>query len=129
MFVHSTSFQFDVDADPTSLGVVQEIYRALVQDEQRNAAIIYDVEDALQRGRHCLILTSRTAHMEVLAQGLREAGYAPVLLHGKLGAKARRAAVGALQVNEDGRPLLAVATGSYIGEGFDCPALDTVFLV
>jgi superfamily II DNA or RNA helicase len=46
-----------------------------------------------------------------------------------LGAKARRAAVESLQVSENGSPLLAVATGSYIGEGFDCPALDTVFLV
>ena len=46
-----------------------------------------------------------------------------------MGAKARRAAVDSLKVTDNGPPLLAIATGSYIGEGFDCPALDTVFLV
>ncbi len=67
--------------------------------------------------------------MELLAQGLREVGHTPVVLHGRLGAKARRTAIDALKVTNDGPPLLAVATGPYIGEGFDCPALDTVFLV
>jgi Lhr-like helicase len=73
-------------------GVIQDIYRALVNDEQRNTAIIDDVQDAVRRGRHCLILTNRTAHMEHLAQRLQDEGLAPVLLHDKLGAKARRKA-------------------------------------
>lgn len=45
-----------------------------------------------------------------------------------MGAKARAAALDRLADPPDGKPLLAVATASYIGEGFDCPALDTVFL-
>ena len=45
-----------------------------------------------------------------------------------MGAKARAAAHARLQTSDNGSPLLAVATGSYIGEGFDCPALDTLFL-
>ena len=129
VLVHRTTFRYDANVDCSTLGVIQDIYRSLVNDEQRNAAIIEDVQDALGRGRHCLLLTSRTAHMEILAHGLREAGHSPVTLHGHLGAKARRAAIDSLKVADSGPPLLAVATGPYIGEGFDCPALDTVFLV
>lgn len=129
VLVHRTAFHHEAEVDTSTLGAIQEIYGALVHDEQRNAAIVRDVKDALHRGRHCLILTSRTAHLEILASALRDDGHTPITLHGKLGAKARRAAVDSLKVVEGGPPLLAVATGSYIGEGFDCPALDTVFLV
>jgi len=45
-----------------------------------------------------------------------------------MGAKARAAALARLQPESDGPPLLVVATGPYIGEGFDCPVLDTLFL-
>lgn len=54
-------------------------------------------------------------------------GHDAVVLRGGMGAKARAAALRRLEP-EVGRPLLVVATGPYVGEGFDCPVLDTVFL-
>jgi len=51
-----------------------------------------------------------------------------VVLRGGMGAKSRAAALTRLKPRPDGPPLLAVATGPYIGEGFDCSALDTLFL-
>jgi superfamily II DNA or RNA helicase len=74
------------------------------------------------------VLTQRTDHLETVAQALSELGHDPVILRGGMGAKARTAAHARLQPSTDGPPLLVVATGSYIGEGFDCPALDTLFL-
>ncbi len=51
-----------------------------------------------------------------------------MILRGGMGAKTRAAAIARLTRQPDGPPLLAVATGPYAGEGFDCPPLDTLFL-
>jgi hypothetical protein len=90
-------------------------------------ALMY-VNTALSKDRNCLILTNRTSHLEKFAGLLRAAGHDPVILRGGMGAKSRAAALARLQPQPDGPPLLVVATGPYAGEGFDCPALDTLFL-
>ena len=68
------------------------------------------------------------AHLDQLVVALRERGKDPVVLRGGMGAKARKAALARLHPQPGGPPLLVVATGPYIGEGFDCPALDALFL-
>jgi superfamily II DNA or RNA helicase len=104
------------------------VYRDLAGDDDRNRQIVDDVLDALDRGRNCLVLTRWTTHLERLDAAIREHGHDPVVLRGGMGAKARTAALARLTNASDAKPLLAVATASYIGEGFDCPALDTLFL-
>jgi len=104
------------------------IYRHLPADEQRTRQVIADVLAALSKDRNCLVLTNRTSHLERLAGLLREAGHDPVILRGGMGAKSRAAALARLRRQPGGPPLLVVATGPYAGEGFDCPALDTLFL-
>jgi superfamily II DNA or RNA helicase len=126
--VHPTRFCYTGDADPSAPGGIAAIYRDLAADDTRTAQVAADVCEALARGRHCLVLTQRTAHLDRLATALREAGHDPVVLRGGMGARARTAALARLQPQPGQTSLLAVATGSYIGEGFDCPALDTLFL-
>lgn len=126
--VHATSFCYTGDADPSAPGGIAAVYRDLVADDARTSQVTDDVVHALNRGRHCLVLTQWTAHIDRLTAALRERGHDPVVLRGGMGAKARAAALARLQPQPDGPPLLAVATGPYIGEGFDCPALDTLFL-
>ena len=126
--VHPTRFCYTGDADPSAPGGMAAIYRDLAEDNPRTSQVIEDVCEALARGRHCLVLTQWTAHLERLTAALQHTGHDPVVLRGGMGAKARTAALARLQPEPGQPPLLAVATGSYIGEGFDCPALDTLFL-
>jgi len=128
LYVHPTAYRYDGDADPSRPGGMTTIYRHLVSDEQRTRQVMADVLAALSKDRNCLILTNRTSHLEKFASLLREAGHDPVILRGGMGAKNRAAALARLQPQPGGPPLLAVATGPYAGEGFDCPALDTLFL-
>ena len=128
LYVHPTSYRYDGDADPSRPGGMTTIYRHLAADEQRTRQVTADILAALRKDRNCLVLTNRTSHLEKLASLLRDAGHDPVILRGGLGAKSRAAALARLQPQPGGPPLLAVATGPYAGEGFDCPALDTLFL-
>jgi superfamily II DNA or RNA helicase len=126
--LHPTRYCYTGDASPSTPGGITVIYKDLIADEQRTGQVIADVVAALSQGRNCLILTNWTTHLEKLAGALRAMGHDPVVLRGGMGAKARAAALTRLEPQPGGPPLLAVATGPYAGEGFDCPALDTLFL-
>jgi superfamily II DNA or RNA helicase len=104
------------------------IYRDLVADDGRLQQVVQDVLDAGERGRHCLVLTQWTSHLERLTAELTERGRPPVVLRGGMGAKQRAAALAQLEHPTADAPLLVVATGPFVGEGFGCPALDALFL-
>ena len=128
LHVHPTSFSYTGDADPSAPGGIAAVYRDLVANQARTKQVTDDVTEALRRGRHCLVLTKWVAHLDQFVGALRERGKDPVVLRGGMGAKARKAALARLDPQPGSPPLLVVATGPYIGEGFDCPALDTLFL-
>ncbi len=123
LHVHETGFRYTGEADPSVPGGMAAIYRDLVADDARTTQVITDVTAALERDRHCLVLTQWTAHVERFAEELLRRGLDPVVLRGDMSATARRNALARLQP-----PLLVVATGPFAGEGFDCPALDALFL-
>ena len=102
---------------------ISEIYKWLTEDEQRNSMIVGDVIAAANEGRHCLLLSERRGHAEKLLNMLIEQGLMCVLLTGGMSAKQRIEANEALPDSQ-----VLVATGKYIGEGFDLPRLDTLFI-
>jgi superfamily II DNA or RNA helicase len=126
--IHPTGYCYTGEAGPSAPGGITVIYKDLIANGPRTRQVIADVSAALSQGRNCLVLTNWTAHLDNLADALRALGHDPVILRGGMGAKARAAALARLQPQPGGPPLLAVATGPYAGEGFDCPALDTLFL-
>lgn len=126
LHVHDTAYYYVGDADPTKPGGMAAIYRDLVADDARTTQVVDDVTAARNRGRNCLVLTQWTTHVERFTDQFRQRGLEPVVLCGGMTTKARRDALARLNGGES--PLLVVATGPFVGEGFDCPALDTLFL-
>lgn len=125
LHVHETAFEFrSDDAD----GAVAAAHRALAVDEARNAQLVADINAALVRGRNCLVLTRRVAHVDALASSLAAHGHPALVLQGGMAAGDRRAAVNRLADAKAGDGVLVIGTTPFIGEGFDAPALDTLFL-
>jgi superfamily II DNA or RNA helicase len=106
---------------------IQETFRGLVADGNRTRLICDDISASVNEGRNNLVLTRWTEHLDGIVEDLRRRGLAPLILRGGMSKKARRVAVDHLaQPGLVGGVL--VANASFVGEGFDCPALDTVFL-
>lgn len=107
---------------------IQDIYTALVADEPRSGAIVQDVIRAVESGRSPLVLTGRTDHLNRLESALSGKVRNVFVLKVGMGRKQRRTVSEALAAVPGGEQRLILATGSYIGEGFDDARLDTLFL-
>lgn len=105
-----------------------QITQELSEDKVRNEFIVEDVRIAIQKGRTPLVLTTRTAHVKVLAQMLIPFADHVIQLIGADSTKEKRLALQNLQLIPTSESLVIVATGKYVGEGFDYPRLDTLFL-
>ena len=125
LIVRETAFG---SAHAVSTDRIQALYAALATDEQRNRLILGDVTAALAEGRSPVLLTERKDHLDALATKLRGAARHLVVLRGGMTPAARRAVTAALTSIPDDESRLVLATGRYIGEGFDDARLDTLFL-
>lgn len=106
----------------------QMVCNALRNDDARNGMICADVVGTLNEGRSPLLLTERVEHLEQLAQRLSPQVPHVIVLHGGLGQKAVRETRARLTDLSGNSSFVILATGKYIGEGFDDPRLDTLFL-
>ena len=108
---------------------IQEIYKLLVENHERNAMIANDVLKAVHEGRSPILLTERTSHLSKLEELLAGRIRHIITLRGGMGKKQRDQIAKKLEETKDGEERVLIATGRYIGEGFDDPRLDTLFLV
>ena len=122
--VRETVFTFPNEESST----IHDIFRSLVNDEARNLLIADDVLSALSNGRRCLILSQWKEHCRLLAESLARRGKAPFVLSGAIGKKQRSSILQAIDNARREEELLVIATGEFLGEGFDCPQIDTLFL-
>lgn len=125
LIVRETAFRLDgawADAG------IQTIYRCLASDEKRNRFILDDVIRAIEEGRSPILLTERRDQLEYFAAQLKGHVYHLIVLRGGTTVKERRELSARLAdaPGKEGRVILA--TGRYVGEGFDDARLDTLFL-
>ncbi len=106
-----------------------KVAQQLAEDEYRNMFIVKDVLEALKGGRSPIILTNRTSHVTTLAELLKPHCPNVITLIGSESTKEKRLKMEHLQSIPPSEQLVIVATGKYVGEGFDYARLDTLFLV
>lgn len=105
-----------------------QILEELTENESRNKLILDDVASNLAEGRTPIILTARTAHVDILTKQCRKICPNVIRLVSNDSAKAKREVMSRLNDIPANEPLIVVATGKYVGEGFDLPRLDTLML-
>jgi superfamily II DNA or RNA helicase len=120
-----TDFRMAEESDDIT---IQDVYSGLVGSDTRNELIAADLTRAVRLGRSPLLLTGRTEHLTVFAEKLTGLVKNILILKGGLGRKQRRALAEQLASIPETEQRVILATGSYIGEGFDDARLDTLFL-
>jgi superfamily II DNA or RNA helicase/very-short-patch-repair endonuclease len=128
VLVQPTTFQPPRSRDANRRAEFQALYQELVDDDIRSRRICDDVVEAVNNGRSPLVLTERNDHLDRLERGLVENVRHLVVPRAGMGKKQRQAVADRLAgiPREEARVILA--TGKYIGEGFDDPRLDMLFL-
>ena len=107
---------------------IQPVYAAMIGDGQRNDLIFDDLLSALEKGCSPLLLTERTEHVDNFAERLKGFAKNIIVLKGGAGKKQRMALAEQMASIPEEEERVLIATGRYIGEGFDDARLDTLFL-
>lgn len=127
VILRPTEFQLSAEIGEKHIPV-QRIYTALSMDEKRNTLIFDDVLKTLDEQRSPVIITERKDHAHQLAGRLSRFARNVLLLHGGMGVRQRREIMQRLEEIVETEERVLIATGRYIGEGFDDARLDTLFL-
>jgi superfamily II DNA or RNA helicase len=125
--IRETGFRLTPDLESQSPLQITALYAALAQDVKRNDRIFDDVLASLEAGRRPVILTERRDHLDYLRGRFQKFTRNLVVLYGGMSAAECRVAEAGLK-RPDTEERLVLATGRYLGEGFDDPSLDTLFL-
>jgi len=128
VLVQPTAFQPTRNPDPDKRVEFQSLYQELVDDQTRTRRICEDVLDSVGNGRSPLILTERNEHLDRFERELASRVDHVVVLRAGLGKKQRQALNERLAAIPRHERRIILATGKYVGEGFDDPRLDTLFL-
>ncbi|MEX1116206.1 MAG: DEAD/DEAH box helicase family protein [Akkermansiaceae bacterium] len=128
VIVRPTGLRSVSEPDPDRRLEYQNLCGEIIRSEQRNHMIRDDVAAALREGRSPLVLTERTEHVALLADLIRPHAPHLIILQGGMGRKSLREAIAQLAAVPENESRVVIATGKFVGEGFDDSRLDTLFL-
>jgi superfamily II DNA or RNA helicase/very-short-patch-repair endonuclease len=128
VLVRPTAFRPIAPANPDVRLQFHDLYQELIADEDRNRLICDEVVQAVREGRSPLVLTERNEHLDHLAARLSPSVRHLVVLRGGTRPKEAREVLARLAAIPENEERALLATGRYIGEGFDDARLDTLFL-
>jgi superfamily II DNA or RNA helicase len=124
-----TAFMMPEFSGGTSPPVIHDVFHQLWTDKERNTFIVNDIVTAYGEGRECLVLSERLEHLAMLREQLQDRVDNLFMLTGGMGKKQYRAVMESINAVPEDANRVILATGKYLGEGFDLPCLDTLFLV
>jgi superfamily II DNA or RNA helicase len=128
VIVRKTEFKLPDSLTVKTDLVIHEVYSSLIHDKNRNNMILDDAMTALIANRSPILLTERKEHLEILANLITPLVANVIVLKGGMGLKQRRLLQERLASIPDDEERVILATGRYLGEGFDDARLDTLFL-
>lgn len=128
VFVRPTQFRPYKEMNDNLRLQFQDLYDEILHDVYRNQMICNDVIHAVKKGRSPIILTERNEHLELLHKQLVSQVQHLIVLKGGLSAKDMKQAISRLTNIPADEERVVLATGRFVGEGFDDARLDTLFL-
>lgn len=106
----------------------QDLYDELIHDPVRNELIYADVMACVKQKRSPLILTERNVHLDVLHDHLVDNVPHLIVLRGGMRSNAMKESIERLTRIPLDEARVVLATGRFVGEGFDDARLDTLFM-
>jgi superfamily II DNA or RNA helicase/very-short-patch-repair endonuclease len=128
VIIRPTAFKSRREPETDKRVEFQLLYKELIEDDRRNALICDDLLQAVRDGRSPLVLTERHEHLDRLASDLSNKVQHVLVFRGQTGRRERADLATRLASIPEGEARVLLATGKYIGEGFDDPRLDTLFI-
>ena len=125
VIVRSTGFVLSLNSEKPA---IQDVFREIWSSNARNEMVLQDLMTAYREGRQILMLTERTEHIQWFYETMKENVPALFVLKGGFGKKQLKQIWSDIEAAKANGNIVILATGRYIGEGFDLPELDTLFL-
>ncbi|MGD9567493.1 MAG: DEAD/DEAH box helicase family protein [Sedimentibacter sp.] len=122
-----TSFRKTISQDEKEWAI-NDIYKNIMANQLRNELIINDIIKNEKQQRNSIVLTERTEHVKLLYDMLIDSVSNLIMLTGSMSSNQRKSEMEKLSKVSDDSNFVIIATGKFIGEGFDEPRLDTLFL-